>query len=98
LAAEGLEHYGVASVVYVTNDESVRLVVQQVDGEQVRVKLMDAEGLPCLDFEGGRIETSVGEASGPITCAAAVGPFALRSGAALLVDGQGNRQKINRLV
>ena len=92
LAAEGAAHYGVKPIMYVTEDKAVMVAAYQLANQMVRLTLMEANGFPCLRFEGGRIETERGVASGPITDAIAMATDPLYEQAAYLVDREGHRQ------
>jgi len=90
-AAEGTAHYGVQPQIYCTMDEQVRIAAYLLANRSVRCTLMEADGFPCLRFEGGRIETGHGATSGPITDAITLGPESLYREAVYLVDQGGQR-------
>lgn len=96
MAAEVREKYGVAAAIYITEDDAVILVVYTQSPERVRIRIMNRDGFPCTQYDGGYVESESGEVSGRIEKGSATVPSHVTKQLRVLVDQHGTRTLLQR--
>lgn len=96
-AAEGRERYGISGGTYVSQDGRIVVIAYaSTEAGQVRIRIIQRDGTPCPEAEGGHLETGAGSQSETINDGIAFASAPLATQWAALVGGSGQRFPLKR--